>query len=435
MNPDTLTMPPAGTALAGLRVLDLSRVTAGPWCTQTLADLGADVLKIERPHEGDDSRSWGPPFMRTETGEATTESVSFAAVNRGKRSIELDFSDPAHAAIIRSLAAQADVLVENFKFGALKKYGLDYASLAGLNPRLIYCSITGFGQTGPYRARPGYDTIIQGMCGLMSITGQPDGAPGGGPLKTGLPVIDLMTGLYAAIGVLAALQRRTVSGQGQHVDLSLFDVGVASLAHLGLRYLTGNGQPKRHGNRLPMVAPSDAYPCRDGRVMLIVGNDLQFRRLCDLLGRPELAADPRFATNPMRLANAAALDEQLCQALAGIGMHDCVERCAKANVPCGPINDIEGVFADPQVKAREMVRWVAHAAGDQTPVIASPVRLSESPPACVTGAPALGQHNTVLDGVLDAARASAAKRGPGAIAPAVHLPWPAPDTSTTGQPP
>jgi len=413
MNPDSNTIPRTGTAataaLAGLRVLDLSRVTAGPWCTQTLADLGADVLKIERPGEGDDSRGWGPPFMRTESGKPTDESVSFAAVNRGKRSIELDFADRRQAATIRSLATQADVLVENFKFGTLARYGLDYASMAAVNPRLVYCSITGFGQTGPYRARPGYDTIIQGMCGLMSVTGRPDGEPGGGPLKTGLPVIDLMTGLYATIAVLAALQRRTASGRGQQIDLSLFDVGVSSLAHLGLRYLTGNGLPTRHGNRLPMVAPSDAYPCRDGRVMLIVGNDAQFRRLCELLGCSELAVDPRFATNAQRLAHSAVLDEVLCGALAGVDVQDCVDRCSKANVPCGPINDIAGVFDDPQVRARDMVRWVAHATGRKTPVIASPLRMSESPVVHAAGAPSLGQHNAAIGDTDD------------------HVSWPARD--------
>ena len=392
------TIPRHGTATAldGLRVLDLSRVTAGPWCTQTLADLGADVLKVERPGDGDDTRSWGPPFMRTAGGEATAESVSFAAVNRGKRSVELDFSDPAQAQAIRSLAAQADVLVENFKVGTLAKYGLDYASLSVLNPRLVYCSITGFGQTGPYRARPGYDTIVQGMCGLMSVTGEPDDAPGGGPLKTGLPVIDLMTGLSATIAVLAALQRRAASGRGQQIDMSLFDVGVSSLAHVGLRYLAGNGVPTRHGNRLPMVAPSDAYDCRDGRVMVIVGNDAQFRRLCELLGRAELAGDPRYATNAARLANSAELDRALGEAFVRIGVQECVERCSRANVPCGPINDIAAVFEDPQVRARELVQWVPHAAGGRTPVIASPLRMSESPALHRHGAPSLGQHTSAL---------------------------------------
>ena len=386
--------PPA--ALQGLKVLDLSRVIAGPWCTQILADLGADVLKVERPGEGDDSRAWAPPTMRDADGRDTGVSVSFAACNRGKRSLALDFGVPEQAQALRDLAAQADVLVENYKYGTLARHGLDHASLAAVNPRLVYCSITGFGHTGPYRDRPGYDTIIQGMSGVMSITGHADGAPGGGPLKTGLPLIDLMTGQYAAIAVLAALQHRQASGRGQHLDLALLDVGVASLAHLGLRYLSGSGAPQRHGNRLPMVAPSDAYPCRDGRVMLIVGNDQQFRRLCGVLGTPGLAADARFATNADRLAHGAALDEQLRAAFARFTVDECVDRCSAAGVPCGPINDVARVFADAQVAARGLVQRLPDGTGGEAPVIGSPLRLSATPVRYRTAAPGLGASNALL---------------------------------------
>lgn len=381
------------SALRGLRVLDMSRVIAGPWCAQILADMGADVLKVERPTEGDDSRAWAPPFMRDASGAETGTSVSFAACNRGKRSVELDFADAEQAAVLRELAATADVLVENFKFGTLARYGLDYESLARTNPRLVYCSITGFGHTGPYRERPGYDTIIQGMSGLMSVTGLPDAAPGGGPLKAGLPVIDLMTGQYAAIAILAALQRRHVSDRGQHIDLALLDVGVASLAHLGLRYLAGSGVPQRHGNRLPMVAPSDAYPCKNGRVMLIVGNDQQFKRLCSVLSVPNLADDERFSTNAMRLANSKALDQALVAALSTLDVEDCVSQCSAAGVPAGPINDVEQVFADPQVIARGLVRQLPSSSPGGVPTIGSPIRLSETPVTYGGAAPDLGEHN------------------------------------------
>jgi crotonobetainyl-CoA:carnitine CoA-transferase CaiB-like acyl-CoA transferase len=391
-HPDAVAQPPAssGGALQGLRVLDLSRVIAGPWCAQILADLGADVVKVERPHEGDDSRSWAPPYMKDPEGRDTPVSVSFAACNRGKRSLALNFADSAQAAILRELAAQADVLVENYKYGTLARYGLDHVSLSALNPRLIYCSITGFGHTGPYRDRPGYDTIIQGMSGLMSITGQPDGEPGGGPLKAGLPVIDLMTGQYAAIAILAALQHRQATGAGQHLDLALLDVGVSSLAHLGLRFLTGGGPPQRHGNRLPMVAPSDAYGCKDGRVMLIVGNDAQFLRLCQVMSVPELAVDERFATNAQRLANARALDDRLTTAFSRLTVEECVRICSDAGVPCGPIHDVAQVFADPQVVARGLAGRVADANGRTAPTVLSPLRMSATPPRPGGAAPTLG---------------------------------------------
>ncbi|WP_158213365.1 CaiB/BaiF CoA-transferase family protein [Pigmentiphaga sp. NML080357] len=412
---------PAATALAGVRVLDLSRVIAGPWCTQILGDLGADVIKVERPGAGDDSRAWAPPFMCDDAGNPTGESVSFSACNRGKRSVEIDLSDPAAAALLRDLAAQADVLVENFKAGTLARYGLDYAALSARNPALIYCSITGFGQTGPYRDRPGYDTIIQGMCGLMSFTGQPDDVAGGGPVKAGLPVIDLMSGLYAAVGILAALQRRSRSGRGQHIDLALLDVGVASLAHLGLRFLAGNGAPRRHGNRLPMVAPSDAYGCRDGRIMLIVGNDQQFRKFCRAFGLAQLETDPRYATNEARLAHSAELDGHLHAAFASRTVDECVRRCSEAGVPCGPINDVERVFSDPQVQARGMVAWLPHArtAGSRIPTIASPLRLSESPVVYRHAAPDLGQHNAEVYGLA---------ANSGTVAWPVPSTEPAPDT-------
>lgn len=390
----------SNAALGGLRVLDLSRVIAGPWSAQVLADLGADVIKVERPHVGDDSRAWAPPFMRDREGNPVEQAVQFAACNRGKRSIELNLANPDDADVLRKLAATADVLIENYKVGTLTKYGLDYETLSKSNPALVYCSITGFGQTGPYRDRPGYDTIMQGMSGLMSLTGHPDGTPGGGPLKTGLPVIDLATGLYATIGILAALQRRAVTGRGQLVDMALLDVGVASLAHLGLRHLSGNGAPSRQGNRLPMVAPTDAFACRDGRVMVIVGNDRQFQSLCKVLDVPELAEDERFATNGQRLAHSAALYEQLDRAFQQIDTQACVETCSKHGVPCGPIYDVADVFEDPQVKARGLVQWLAHPAQGEVPAIGSPIRLSESATTALRAAPALGQHTHDIKSAL-----------------------------------
>jgi len=387
----------AGAALEGIRVLDMSRVIAGPWSAQILADLGADVLKVERPKEGDDSRSWAPPYMRDDDGHETDQSVSFAACNRGKRSIELNFSIPEHALQVRDLAAQADVLIENYKVGTLRRYGLDYESLAQVNPRLIYCSITGFGQTGPYRDRPGYDTIIQGLSGLMSITGQPDDVPGGGPVKIGLPVVDLMTGQYAALAIMAALVHRTHGGRGQFIDMALLDVGVASLAHLGLKFLSGNGVPKRHGNRLPMVAPSDSYSCTDGRVLLIVGNDLQFRKMCAALDIPHLATDARFSTNAARLANAEALNADIGLAICKLSVAECVARCSESSVPCGPINDVASVFADPQVIARELVQRVVDREGRTSIALGSPIRLSETPVQYRRAAPQLGDNNLSLN--------------------------------------
>ncbi|MDO9435751.1 CaiB/BaiF CoA-transferase family protein [Hydrogenophaga sp.] len=387
-------------ALGGLRVLDLSRVIAGPWSAQVLVDLGADVIKVERPRVGDDSRAWAPPYMRDRDGRNVEQAVQFAACNRGKRSIELDLANPEDAEVLRKLAATADVLIENYKVGTLHKYGFDHETLSQSNPGLIYCSITGFGQTGPYRDRPGYDTIMQGMSGLMSLTGHPDGEAGGGPLKTGLPVIDLATGLYATIGILAALQRRTVTGRGQLVDMALLDVGVSSLAHLGLRYLTGNGTPSRQGNRLPMVAPTDAFACRDGRVMVIVGNDRQFHSLCKVLEVPELAEDERFATNPQRLANSAALYGVLNHAFRQIDTEACVEKCSQHGVPCGPIYEVSDVFDDPQVKARGLVQWLAHSPQGEVPAIGSPMRFSESVTTGVGAAPALGEHNEEIKTAL-----------------------------------
>jgi crotonobetainyl-CoA:carnitine CoA-transferase CaiB-like acyl-CoA transferase len=401
-NTQQTTSADAQPALEHLRVVDLSRVVAGPWCTQTLADLGADVIKIERPRTGDDSRAWGPPFMRDQQGNVLEESVSFAAFNRGKRSIELDLADPLEAAQLRELAARADVFVENYKTGSLEKYGLDYTSLAAINPRIIYCSITGFGLTGPYRERPGYDTIMQGMCGLMSLTGRPDEMLGGGPVKAGLPIVDLMTGLYAAVGILAALHCRTVTGRGQHIDLALLDVGISSLAHLGLQFLSGNGSPRRHGNRLPMVSPSDAFTCRNGHVMLIVGNDQQFRRLCRVLEIPELADDERYSTNSQRLANSETLHARLNTAFALLDVNDCVERCSGVNVPCGPINDVSQVFQDSHVHARQMVRWIPRAGHGRVPVIASPIRFSESPTVYRAAPPVLGHDTMAVLGHLAA---------------------------------
>lgn len=379
-------------ALQGIRVLDLSRVLAGPYAAQILADLGADVIKIERPGSGDDTRQWAPPRMVPESASPLDESVYFWACNRGKRSITADISVPQGRDRVRSLARDADVVIENYRVDTLARYGLDYASLQGLNPRLVYCSITGFGQTGPYRDRPGYDTIIQAMGGLMSITGAAD-ADRGGPMKSGLAVVDQMTSLYAVIAILAALQERQTSGIGQHIDMSLLDVQVAALTNIGMNYLATGTVPQRHGNRLATVYPSDSFRCRDGEVMLIVGNDEQFRRFCAAMGLGGLARDERFGTNEARLSNVAALEPLLKDAFARFTMAECQQLLDQAGVPVAPINNLEQVFSDPHVVAREMVREVARDDGGISRVLASPIRFSRSPLRGAEPAPRLGQHD------------------------------------------
>jgi crotonobetainyl-CoA:carnitine CoA-transferase CaiB-like acyl-CoA transferase len=376
--------------LSHIRVLELSRVLAGPWSAQTLADLGADVIKVERPGAGDDTRAWGPPW-------AGDQSAYFLSTNRGKRSITIDFERPEGQELVRKLAAQADVVIENFKVGGLVKYGLDYDSLKAVNPRLVYCSITGFGQTGPYRNRAGYDFMIQGMGGLMSITGQPDGEPGGGPVKVGVAVTDIFTGLYATIGIMGALAHRDRTGEGQQVDLALLDVQVAVLANQAMNCLVGGKAPQRLGNAHPNIVPYQAFATRDGYIILAVGNDGQFTKFCAVAGRPDLAKDERYATNPARVANRKELVALLEELIRTRDSHDWLAALEEVGVPCGPINDLTAVFEDPQVKARNIHQDLPHPTQGSVPTVASPIRYSGTPLVHDTAPPTLGQHtDTVL---------------------------------------
>jgi crotonobetainyl-CoA:carnitine CoA-transferase CaiB-like acyl-CoA transferase len=389
-------------ALAGIRVLDLSRVLAGPWCTQVLADLGADVIKIERPGKGDDSRAWGPPFVTDRKGNATRESAFYWACNRGKRSVSLNLRSAAGREAVQRLAAVSDVVVENFKTGTLERLGLGYAQLAAINPRLIYCSITGFGQTGPYRQRPGYDTIIQALGGLMSVTGRRDDLPGGGPMKAGVAVTDLMTAMYSAVAILAAVNERGRSGRGQFIDMSLLDVQVASLANIAMNHLLSGEVPPRPGNRLPTIYPSDAFRCRDGDVMIIAGNDGQFERFCKAAGIADTVLDPRFSSNAVRVRNADALAAIISAALAGDTVQAWIARFEAAGVACAPINDMAQVFRDPQVVARKMVVEQQHPDAGAVPSMVSPIRLSRTPATHTRPPPRLGEHTVeVLSGVLE----------------------------------
>ncbi|MDQ2185462.1 CaiB/BaiF CoA-transferase family protein [Alcaligenaceae bacterium A4P071] len=378
--------------LAGLRVLDLTRVLAGPWCTQNLADLGAEVVKIERPNSGDDTRGWGPPYLRDGEGHDTSEAAYYLSANRNKMSVAIDIATPAGAELVRRLAVDSDIFVENFKVGGLRKYGLDYESLKAINPRLIYCSITGFGQTGPYAHRPGYDFMIQGMGGLMSITGERDDLPGGGPQKAGVAVADLMTGMYATVGVLAAVHERDRSGLGQHIDMALLDCQVAMLANQTTNYLTSNVAPQRAGNAHQNLVPYQVFASNDGHLIVAVGNDSQFRAYSRVIGRPELADDPRFATNPQRVRNRAELVPILVELMGGGARDFWLTELEKAGVPAGPINTIDQVFDDPQVVAREMRRELPHSLAGTAPVASSPIKLSDSPVQYRHPAPTLGQH-------------------------------------------
>lgn len=376
--------------LSAVRVLDLSRVLAGPWATQTLADLGAEVIKIERPGVGDDTRHWGPPFT-TRIDGTKGDAAYFLCANRGKKSVELDIASPEGAEAVRQLAKTCDVVVENFKTGGLKKYGLDYASLAAVNPRLVYCSITGFGQDGPDAHRAGYDYMIQAMGGLMSITGQPDGAPGAEPMKVGVAVVDLFTGLYASNAILAALLHARATGEGQHVDIALFDVQAAMLANQAANFFVSGKAPTRMGNAHPNLAPYQPFPCSDGRVVIAVGNDGQFRALAGALGAPGLGADPRFQTNALRIEHRAVLTAELSALTAGHTMHDLMATLEAAGVPCGPVNTINQVFAEPQARHRGLE--VEQARADlSAPVrtVASPIRMSKTPVRYDRPPPALG---------------------------------------------
>lgn len=380
-------------ALSHIRVLDLSRVLAGPWAGQILADLGAEVVKVERPGVGDDTRHWGPPFLRDEARENTAEAAYYLSANRNKQSLTLDFTQPEGQRIVRELAAKADVVLENFKVGGLAAYGLDYATLKTLNPRLIYCSITGFGQTGPYAKRAGYDFMIQGLGGLMSLTGRSDDETGAGPVKVGVALTDILTGLYSAVAVLAALNQRERSGLGQHIDMALLDVQVACLGNQALNYLTTGVAPKRLGNAHPNIVPYQDFPTADGDFILTVGNDGQFRKFCEVAGHPEWADDPRFASNRARVAHRGELIPLIRQATVFRTTAEWVAALEQAGVPCGPINDLAQVFADPQVIARGLRVELPHPLAGSVPQVASPIRLSETPVEYRNAPPLLGEHS------------------------------------------
>lgn len=381
-------------ALSHLRVLDLSRVLAGPWAGQILADLGADVIKVERPVCGDDTRSWGPPFLKDETGQNTTEAAYYLSANRNKQSVTIDFTRPEGQQLVRELVAKSDIVIENFKVGGLAAYGLDYASLKDVNPKLIYCSITGFGQTGPYAKRAGYDFMIQGLGGLMSLTGRPDGDEGGGPVKVGVALTDILTGLYSTTAILAALAHRDQSGVGQYIDMALLDVQVACLANQAMNYLTTGVAPKRLGNAHPNIVPYQDFPTADGDFILTVGNDSQFRKFAEVAGQSQWATDPRFLTNKLRVANRSELIPLIRQATVFKTTAQWVDELEAAGVPCGPVNDLSQVFDDPQVLARGLAIELPHVLGGRVAQVASPIRLSETPVEYRRAPPLLGEHTS-----------------------------------------
>lgn len=379
-------------ALSHIRVLDLSRILAGPWASQLLADLGAEVIKIENPNGGDDTRQWGPPYMQDDQGQPTAESAYFLCANRSKQSVCVDMKTPQGQAILRQLAGECDVVIENFKCGGAAKYGLDYASLSAINPALVYCSITGFGHSGPYKERPGYDFLVQAMGGLMSITGAPDSEEGGGPQKVGVALTDIMTGLYATIGIQAALAERERSGLGQHVDLALLDVTAATLANQATNYLVGGMNPTRLGNAHPNIVPYQSFVAKDGHLIVAVGNDGQFRRYVEVLGCPELADDERFATNRDRVHNREALAPLLQSKMLERNKNEWIELLEQANVPAGPINTVADVFADPQIQARQMQVCVPHPQNSGLQLVGNPIKLSRTPVEYRSAPPVLGQH-------------------------------------------
>ena len=380
--------------LSHVRVLDLSRILAAPWAGQILADLGAEVIKVEKPGAGDDTRAWGPPFLKDAEGRDTREAGYYLAVNRGKRSITLSLDKPEGQRIVRELAMRADIVLENYKAGTLERYGLDAASLRKINPRLIYCSVTGFGQTGPRRDQPAYDFLIQAMGGLMSVTGERDDQPGGGPQKVGVPIVDLMTGMYAAVSVLAALARRNETGLGDNIDIGMLDVQVASLANQAMNYLVSDKLPKRNGNAHPNIQPQDVYGCANGQVILVVGNDGQFAKLCEVLGQAAWATDPRFAVNAQRVRNISVLSALLRTEFGQWERDALIAALDKAGVPCGPINSVADVFKDPQVIARGMLRHVPHPSGVDVPQVSSPMRFEQAVLQTCAAPPLLGQHTS-----------------------------------------
>lgn len=387
--------------LEGVRVLDLSRILAGPWATQVLADFGADVIKVERPGVGDDTRTWGPPYLKDADGNDTSESAYYLCANRGKRSVAIDFTTAEGQVLIRELLTRCDVLVENYKVGGLKKYGLDFASVHAINPSLVYCSITGYGQDGPYAQRAGYDAAIQAIGGLMSVTGEPDGSPGAGPQKVGVAATDLMTGMYAATAILAALRHAERTGVGQQIDLALLDTQVAWLANQASNYLIGGVVPTRQGTAHPNIVPYQVMPASDGYFMLAVGNDGQFARLCEVIGEPLLAVDPRYATNNARVAHRGELVPYLQQRLSMRPAAEWLAALEKAVVPANPVNRIDQVFDDPQVQARGLRIELPHTGGGNVAMVRNPLKFSATPLQYTQAAPVLGQHTAqVLDEVL-----------------------------------
>lgn len=388
-------------ALSHIRVLDLTRVLAGPWCAQTLADFGADVIKVERPGAGDDTRHWGPPYLKDADGADTAEAAYYLAANRNKRSVTVDIATPEGQQIVRELVAQSDVVLENYKVGQLKKYGLDYDSLRAVKPDLVYCSVTGFGQTGPYAHRAGYDFIIQGIGGFMSITGERDGEPGGGPQKAGVAIADLATGLYSTIAVLAALAHRDRTGEGQYIDMALLDVQVALLANMNTNYLASGKPPVRWGNAHPNIVPYQTFQTRDGWIIVAVGNDGQFRKFVEAGGQPELADDERFATNPSRVRHRDTLVPILAEMVKTRDKADWIGALEAAGVPCGPINDLDEVFDNEQVVARGMQVSLPHPCGADAKLVRNPIRMSATPPDARTAPPLLGaQTDDVLRDML-----------------------------------
>jgi len=382
-----------GGPLSHIKVLDLSRILAAPWAGQIFADLGAEVIKVERPGVGDDTRHWGPPYLKDKDNQNTSEAGYFLAVNRGKRSITVSIEKPEGQQIIKDLAMRADIILENYKVGTLSKFGLDEASLRKINPKLIYCSVTGFGQTGPRREQPAYDFLIQAMGGLMSVTGERDGKPGAGPQKVGVPIVDLMTGMYTAVSVLAALARRNETGKGDYIDIAMLDVQVSSLANQAMNFLVSGKVPERNGNAHPNIQPQDVFSCKNGDVILVVGNDAQFTKLCEVIGLATYASDPRFATNAQRINNLPALMDLIRAEFLKWERHKIIDALDQAGVPCGPINSVADVFEDPQVKAREMLRNVEHPSGVLVPQVATPMRFSDAQLPVCKAPPLLGQHS------------------------------------------
>ena len=392
--------------LQNLRVLDLTRTLAGPWATQSLADLGAEVIKVERPGIGDETRTWGPPWLRDREGRETRESAYFLSTNRGKKSVTVDLAQPAGRKLVRDLAARSDVLVENFKVGDLARFGLAYEDVRRVHPGIVYCSVTGFGQTGPHASRPAYDLVLQGMGGLMSITGERDDRPGGGPQRVGIAVTDVVTGMYAALAIAAAIAHRERTGAGQHIDLALFDSIVAFCSNQILSYWCSGLVPSRHGNAHPNIVPYEVFRAADRAIVLAIGNDGQFAAFCRVAGRAELATDPRFRTNPDRVRNREILVPRVAEIVRERSSGDWVHALTEAGVPCGLVNDLSQVFEDPQAVHRGLQIEIPHPAGVPCPTVASPMRFSATPVAYEIPPPLLGQHTReVLGEILGLSRA------------------------------